>query len=140
MAVDIGQGTIISFGSVLGANTAVTSGTAAYKLTGLSWSGIERAVADATHMKTVGGKEFVASEIYDPGEISAEILFDPTIKPFADITNVATAQVLSVAFAAGGSATALWSAYGYVKGFEAGSQMEDMQTGTVTIKLSGSVS
>lgn len=132
MAVDIGQGTQIVFGSLLG-------GTAGFKLTGLSWSGIERAVADASHMGTSGGKEFVASEVYDPGEVSAEVLFDPAIKPWTALTNVATAQAVEVQFAAGGSTTQLWSAYGYVTGFEAGSQMEDMQTGTVTIKLSGNV-
>jgi hypothetical protein len=90
-------------------------------------------------MGTTGGKEFVASEVYDPGEVSAEVLFDPAIKPWTALTNVTTAQAVEVRFAAGGSTTQLWSAYGYVTGFEAGSQMEDMQTGTVTIKLSGSV-
>lgn len=132
MAVDIGQGTQIVFGSILG-------GSAGYKLTGLSWSGVERAVADASHMGTTGGKEYVASEIYDPGEVSAEILFDPATKPFASLTAVSTTQAVEVRFAAGGATTQLWSAYGYVTGFEAGSQMEEMQTGTVTIKLSGSV-
>jgi hypothetical protein len=134
MAVDIGQGTFINFSGVLG-----SAATGVYKLTGLSWSGIERAVADATHMLTSGGKEYVASEVYDPGEVSAEVLFDPSVKPWTALTNVATTQTVEVRFAAGGSATVLWSAYGYVTGFEAGSQMEDMQTGTVTIKLSGSV-
>jgi hypothetical protein len=132
MAADIGQGTQIVFGSVLG-------GTAGFKLTGMSWSGVERAVADASHMGTTGGKEFVASEIYDPGEVSAEVLFDPAIKPWATLTNVTSTQAVEVRFAAGAATTQLWSAYGYITGFEAGSQMEDMQTGTVTIKLSGSV-
>jgi hypothetical protein len=134
MAVDIGQGTFINFSGVLG-----SAATGVYKLTGLSWSGIERAVADATHMLTSGGKEYVASEVYDPGEVSAEVLFDPSVKPWTALTNVATTQAVEVRFAAGGTTTVVWSAYGYVTGFEAGSQMEDMQTGTVTIKLSGSV-
>lgn len=134
MAVDIGQGTQITFGGVLGSQA-----TGVYKLTGLSWSGVERAVADATHMGTTGGKEYVASEIYDPGEVSAEVLFDPAVKPWTSLTNVSSTQAVEVRFAAGGTTTLLWSAYGYVTGFEAGSQMEDMQTGTVTIKLSGSV-
>jgi len=134
MAVDIGQGTYITFGGVLGSGA-----TAGYKLTGLSWSGIERAVADGTHMLTTGGKEYVASEVYDPGEVSAEVLFDPSVKPWTALTSVTTAQTVEVRFAAGGSTTMLWSAYGYMTGFEVGSQMEDMQTGTVTIKLSGSV-
>lgn len=135
MAVDIGQGTYITFGTLLSGGTA-----SSYKLTGLSWSGIERASADATHMLTVGGKEYVASGIYDPGEISAEILFDPSIKPWTAITNTSSAQAVEVRFANGGDTTALWSGNGYLTGFEVGSQVEDMQTGTVTIKLTGSVS
>jgi hypothetical protein len=33
----------------------------------------------------------------------------------------------------------LWSAFGYMTGYEAGAQMEDMQSGSVTIKLSGAL-
>jgi hypothetical protein len=33
----------------------------------------------------------------------------------------------------------MWSAYGFASGFEAGAQMEDMMSGTLTIKLSGSI-
>lgn len=135
MAVDIGQGTYITFGSILG---SATSGV--YKLTGLSWSGIERAAVDASHMTSSGGKDYVASSVYDPGEVSAEILFDPSVKPWTALTNVSTNQAVEVRFANGGDTTLMWSAYGYVSGFEAGSQVEDMQSGTVTIKVSGSIS
>lgn len=134
MPVDIGQGTYITFSPIL-----ASGGTGSYRLTGLSWGGIERAVADASHMLTSGGKEYVASGIYDPGEISAEVLFDPTVKPWTTITNTGTAQACQVFFANGGDNTLMWSAYGYMTGFEASSQMEDMQTGTVTIKLTGSI-
>jgi hypothetical protein len=120
MAVDIGQGTYVTFGTAL-------AGTAAYKITGVNHGGITRAVADATHMLTLGGKQFVASEIYDPGELSIEVLFDPSIKP------------ISIYWANGGNTTVMWSAYGFASGFEAGAQMEDMMSGTLTIKLSGSI-
>jgi hypothetical protein len=132
MAVDIGQGTYVTFGTAL-------VGTSGYKITGVNHSGISRAVVDATHMRTVGGKEFVASEIYDPGELSVEVLFDPSIKPISDLTNVSTTQPLAVYWANGGNSTMMWSAYGLASGFEAGAQMEDMMTGTLTIKLSGSI-
>jgi hypothetical protein len=131
MAVDIGQGTTLKVG---------TNATTQWQITNINWSGIERAVVDASHMATSGGKPFVASEIYDPGELGVEVLFDPSVSPFGLLTNVTTSQAIEVRFANGGASTALWSAFGYVSGFEAGSQVEDMQTGTLTIKLSGSVS
>jgi hypothetical protein len=131
MAADIGQGTYVSFGTALHTATG-------YKITGVNHNGITRAVADATHMLS-SVKEFVASSIYDPGEVSVEVLHDPAVKPVADLANVATNQVVSVYWANGGTAVTLWSALGYMTGYEAGAQMEDMQSGSVTIKLSGAL-
>jgi hypothetical protein len=131
MAADIGQGTYVSFGTALHTATG-------YKITGVNHNGISRAVADATHMLS-SVKEFVASSIYDPGEVSVEVLHDPAVKPVADLANVATNQVVSVYWANGGTAVTLWSALGYMTGYEAGAQMEDMQSGSVTIKLSGAL-
>jgi hypothetical protein len=131
MPADIGQGTYVSFGTALHTATG-------YKITGVNHSGIARAVADATHMQS-SVKEFVASAIYDPGELSVEVLHDPAVKPVADLANVATNQVVSVYWANGGTAVTLWSALGYMTGYEAGAQMEDMQSGSVTIKLSGAL-
>lgn len=131
MGIDIGQGTFVSFGTALHTATG-------YKITGVNHGGISRAVADATHM-TSSAKEFVASAQYDPGELSVEVLFDPAIKPTADLANVATNQTVNVFWAAGGTSTTLWSAFGYATGFEAGAQMEDMMSGTLTIKLSGTI-
>jgi hypothetical protein len=131
MAADIGQGTYVTFGTCL-------AGTNGYKITGVNHGGISRAVADATHMTSVA-KEFVASSIYDPGELSVEVLFDPSIKPTADLSSVATNQVVTVYWANGGSNVTQWTAFGFATGFEAGAQMEDMMSGTLTIKLSGTL-
>lgn len=131
MAADIGQGTFVGFGTALHTATG-------FKITGVNHGGITRAVADATHMLS-SAKEFVASAIYDPGELSVEVLFDPSIKPTADLANVATNQTVNVYWASGGTTTTLWSAYGYMTQFEAGAQMEEMMSGTVTIKLSGTL-
>lgn len=131
MAIDIGQGTYVGFGTALHTATG-------YKITGVNHGGITRAVADATHMLS-SAKEFVASSIYDPGELSVEVLFDPSVKPVSDLANVATNQAVNVYWANGGTAVTLWSAFGYMTQFEAGAQMEEMMSGTVTIKLSGTL-
>lgn len=131
MAIDIGQGTFVGFGTALHTATG-------YKIVGVNHSGVSRAVADATHMLS-SAKEFIGSAIYDPGELSVEVLFDPAIKPVSDLANVATNQVVNVYWASGGTTTTLWSAFGYATGFEASAAMEDMHAGTLTIKLSGAL-
>lgn len=134
MANDIGQGTYVTFGSIVG-NAATC-----YKVNQVSLGGVSRDVVDASHLLTTGGKQFLASEYYDPGELSLEIHHDPSLNPVNLLTNVGTAQVVNIYFANGGTSTALWSAYGFASGFEASAPKDDMMTGTLTIKLSGNIS
>lgn len=133
MANDIGQGTFVTFGTIVG-NAATC-----YKVNSVSLGGVSRDVVDASHLLTSGGKEFIASEYYDPGELSLEIHHDPSLNPVALLTNVGTAQVCTIIFANGGMSTAKWSAYGFASGFEASAPKDDMMTGTLTVKLSGNL-
>lgn len=133
MANDIGQGTYVTFGNIVG-NAATC-----YKVNNVLLGGVSRDVVDASHLLTSGGKEFIASEYYDPGELSLEIHHDPSLNPVALLTNVGTAQVCNIIFANGGTSTAKWSAYGFASGFEASAPKDDMMTGTLTVKLSGSL-
>ena len=133
MANDIGQGTYVTFGSIVG--NAATH----YKVNSVSLGGVSRDVVDASHLLTTGGKEFMASEVYDPGELTLEIHHDPSLNPINLLTNVSTAQACVITFANGGSATTQWSAYGLASAFEASAPKDDMMTGTLTIKLSGNL-
>lgn len=133
MAHDIGQGTYVTFGTIVG--NAATH----YKVNSVSLGGVSRDVVDASHLLTSGGKEFIASEYYDPGELSLEIHHDPSLNPVALLTNVSTAQVCTIVFANGGTSTLQWSAYGFASAFEASAPKDDMMTGTLTVKLSGSL-
>ena len=47
----------------------------------LSLSGPSREAIDITTFATTGGREFVASDVYDPGELEAEILLAPGTAP-----------------------------------------------------------
>ena len=134
MANDIGQGTFVTFGTIVG------SAATCYKVNSVSLGGVSRDVVDASHLLTSGGKEFIASEYYDPGELSLEIHHDPSLNPVALLTNVGTAQVVNIIFANGGTSTAKWSSYGFASGFEASAPKDDMMTGTLTVKLSGNLS
>ncbi len=133
MANDIGQGTYVTFGTIVG------SAATCYKVNSVSLGGVSRDVVDASHLLTSGGKEFIASEYYDPGELSLEIHHDPSLNPVALLTNVGTAQVVNIIFANGGTSTAKWSSYGFASGFEASAPKDDMMTGTLTVKLSGNL-
>jgi hypothetical protein len=133
MANDIGQGTYVTFGTIVG------SASTQYKVNGVSLGGVSRDVVDASHLLTSGGKEFIGSEYYDPGELTLEIHHDPSLNPVNLLTNVGTAQVCNIIFANGGTSTAKWSAYGFASAFEATAPKDDMMTGTLTIKLSGNL-
>jgi len=133
MAKDIGQGTYVTFGTIVG------SAATQYAVNSVSLGGVSRDVVDASHLLTSGGKEFIGSEYYDPGELTLEIHHDPSLNPITLLTNVSTAQVCTIIFANGGTTTAKWSAYGFASGFEASAPKDDMMTGTLTIKLSGNL-
>jgi len=133
MANDIGQGTFVTFGSIVG------SAATHYKVNTVSLGGVSRDGVDASHLLTSGGKEFIASEYYDPGELTLEIHHDPSLNPMNLLTNVSTAQAVSIIFANGGTTTARWSAYGFASAFEASAPKDDMMTGSLTIKLSGNL-
>jgi hypothetical protein len=96
---------------------------------------------DASHLGTSGGKEFLASSMYDPGELSCEVHFDPTLKATisAAMTNDGTAQALTITYPSGGTTTTAWSAYGFLTGFDVTAQKEELMTATATVKLSGSI-
>jgi len=133
MANDIGQGTFVTFGTIVG------SAATCYKVNSVALGGVSSDVVDASHLLTSGGKEFIASEYYDPGELTLEIHHDPSLNPTALLTNVSTAQVCTIIFANGGTTTAKWSAYGFASSFEATAPKDDMMTGSLTVKLSGNL-
>lgn len=133
MANDIGQGTYVTFGTIVG------SAATQYKVNSVALGGVSRDVVDASHLLTSGGKEFIGSEYYDPGELTLEIHHDPSLNPVNLLTNVGTAQVCTIIFANGGTSTAKWSAYGFASAFDASAPKDDMMTGSLTIKLSGNL-
>lgn len=132
MAHDVGAGSYIRFGSLLGTNPGTH-----YRVNSISWSGIQRGEpADVSHLLS-NAREFVSSEVYDPGEVSAEVQFDPSLDFVSAMKSAATNQVVTLVFANGGTNLRAWSAFGHLQSFEAGATRDEVMTGTVTIKLSG---
>lgn len=131
MARDIADGATVSFGSVF----------SSLKLASVGHSGLSRNTVDASHLGTSGGKEFLASSMYDPGELSCEVHFDPSLRSTIEgaLTNDSTAQALVITYPNGGTSTYAWSAYGFLTGFDVTANKEELMTATATVKLSGSI-
>lgn len=133
MAHDVGAGSYIKFGSILGSNPGTH-----FRVTQIQWSGPNRGgdQTDISHLLSVA-KEFIGSETYDPGEVSVDIQFDPSLDFLGHVKSNATNQVITMVFANGGTNVKGFSAYGQLQSFEIGATRDELMTGTLTIKLSG---
>tara|TARA_R110000803_G_scaffold43701_3_gene93018 strand:+ start:7764 stop:8132 length:369 start_codon:yes stop_codon:yes gene_type:complete len=121
MANDIGTGTTIVFG---------TSGWTA-EILDVGWGGISRESIEMSHMGTTTARIFVPTDLYDPGELTIEFLYDPAEDPpFAG-----AAETVTVTYP--GAATMI--ATGFMTNLDIGVPFEDRMTGTGTIKFTGAI-
>lgn len=125
MPTDIGTGATLSF-----------TGDWDAEILSLSWDGISREAIDTSHMGTTVARTFIPTDLYDPGELTVEFNLDPDY----DIETVMTATAETVAVVLqDGAGTANWSASGFMTSYSLNAPLEDKQTGSATIKLSGSI-
>ena len=127
MPVDLGTGTTITFG---------TSGFTA-NVVSVDWDGIERASVQTSHLGTTTAHTFIPGDLYNPGEISLEIQFDPD--DFPPIDQAAETITVTFPLSSGGSTAANWAGTGFATGFTAGVPLEELMTGTLTVKMSGAI-
>lgn len=127
MPVDNGTGASITFG---------TSGFTA-NLTAINGEGIERASIETTHLGTTTARTFMGGDLFDPGNVSLELQFDPDNKP--PFTGASETITVTFPLSSGGSTAATWAASGFVTGFDYGAPLEELMTGTMTVKLSGDI-
>ena len=119
---DSGFGTTIAFSSSFLA-----------EVISVDWSGIARESIETTHLTTANNaKTFIPSDVYEPGEVSVEMAFDPTTAP--PITGAA--ETLTVTFPGAGDT---WAAAGFLTSFDLNSPLEDRMTATAVVKLSGPI-
>lgn len=124
---DIGTGTILTFAGF----TA--------ELLSLAWDGIERGAIDFSHMGTTGAQIFKPPDLYDPGEITAEVHFKASELP--PITG--TLATLQIAFPEGSFWTITAPGAGddgaFLTGFTLQDPMEDKMVATAVFKVSGEI-
>lgn len=127
MPVDNGQGASVTFG---------TSGFTA-NIASISHDGIERTAIPTTHLGTTTAMTFIPGDLFDPGELSLDIQFDPDDYPPID----QPAETITVTFplGSGGSSAATWAASGFATGFSYAVAVEELMTGTLTVKFTGDI-
>ena len=127
MPVDNGTGGSITFG---------TSGFTA-NITNISWDGIERVSIPTSHLGTTTAHTFIPGDLYDPGEVSLDIQFDPDT--FPPINSAAETITVTFPLSSGGSTAADWEATGFCTGASNVVPLEALMTGTITVKMSGTI-
>jgi hypothetical protein len=127
--VDIGTGASVTFG---------TSGFNAY-VSNISGPNASRDPIETTHLLTTGGKTFIPGDLYDPGEITLDIMFDPSLTVPMFAQEVLETITITYPVPAGLSTGATWACSGFVTGHSPTAPLEDKMTASLTIKLSGNI-
>jgi len=117
----------------LGTGTTLTYTGFSVNLLSISMSGPTRESIDTSHMGTTTARTFVASDLYDCGEVSVEFQFAGSISPVTPITAAASNLVIVW----GGSGTYTVSAQ--MTGWECSASTDELMTGTATFKLTSTV-
>ena len=120
-AADIGTGITIVFG---------TSAFVA-EVTDINGPGMTRESIDVSHQGTTDARIFIPADLFDAGEISFDIHFNPDTDPPID----KILEEIVVTWPAG----ATWTFDGFSTGYEPSTPLEDKMVGTVTVKVSGNV-
>jgi hypothetical protein len=123
--------------STIGTGTTVTyqSGLFAEVLE-MEWSGLTRNFYEDSHFGTTGGMTYAAGSLYDPGELSVTMAFDPEIDVTTALT--AAAETVTVTFADAAPASTL-AASGGMRDFSISVPLEDRVTANAVIKFSGDI-
>jgi len=127
MPIDIGTGATVGFG---------TSSFSA-NITGININGISRGVVDTTHLGTTTARTFIPTDLIDAGEFELEIQHD--VSKYPPIKGAAETITLTYPLSTGGTTAGSYSFTGFATNYDANIPLEELQTGTLTIKISGDI-
>ncbi len=98
----------------------------------LAYAGITREPVDLTTFGTTGGKEFTGSDLYDLGELQADIQFAPgTSPPIIANTN----ETATITWSDSGGTT--WAATAFMRSYAPSAELERRNQATVFLRFSG---
>lgn len=125
---DVGTGATLGFG---------TTGFTA-NIQSMSWGGIDIEKVPSSHLLTVGGKTYLKADLYDPGDLTVEIQYDPNDRP--PFEAVAETITLTYPIPAGGSTGATHAATGFITNWVPGQlNVDGLMVSTIVISFSGSI-
>lgn len=127
MPVDLGTGASITFG---------TSGFTA-NITAINGQPITRPAIKTSHLGTTTADTFIPGDLYDPGGVQCEIQFDPD--DFPPVSGAVETITVTFPLGAGGSVAAKWAFSGFMTDFSYGVPLEELMTGSFTLKASGAI-
>lgn len=117
-----------------GHGATLTAGTSSWTgdITGLGLSGVTREAIETTHLGTTVAESFIPSTLYNPGEFTVDVNFDPqTPPPFAGV-----AETWTITF----PTSATYAASGFITDFSFGPAVsKELVSASFTIKLTGAI-
>ena len=118
-----------------GASLAVGTANFAPDITSFTYSGLSRDDIDMSHLglSANSAMEFEPSDLYDPGELTLELNFDPNAA--VRVPWVGATETVTITFA--DSETFAGSAY--VKAFEFTGETNNKLTATCTVKFAAAI-
>jgi hypothetical protein len=128
MAIDLGTGASIAFGT----------STFTANIVSMTVDGIERPAIDTSHLGTTTSRTFIPGDLVDEGSVTLEIQFDPSL---AEPPKKGAAETVTISFALTGAGTtkATRAFTAFVTAFDFGVPLDELMTGSVTLKISGNV-
>lgn len=118
----IGTGTTISLG-----------GSSIAEILDVTPPGMARESVQTSHMGSTVAHSFLPTKLYDGGEVTLEIAFDPNwAVPISD-----DAASCVITFPDSGSST--WTFSAFVTGYEPADPLEDRMTASLTLKVAEAV-
>lgn len=122
---DVGTGTTVEFPS---------GTTFPHEVTNIAWGGMERGSVETSHLGTTGQRTFIPTDLFDPGAVTLDINFDPTL----DINDAISkaAGIVTITFT-DGTSTSTWASTGFMTSFDFSAPFEEKMTGTAVWKFDG---
>lgn len=122
MPIDIGNGGSVTFGT--------SSWSAA--ITNIEWGGLEREAIETTHLGTTTAKSFMPSDLYDPGDLTLTVNYDPNVPP----PYTGAAETITVTYPNG----ATYAGSGFIVSFTPGGMaVDELMEAEVKIKFTGAI-
>lgn len=130
MSVDNGTGASVVFGT-----SSITA-----NITGISDTGVSREAIPTSHLGTTGGHTYIPGDLYEPGEITLSVQFDPDKNIETDILRVAETVTIHYALATGQSTKSQHSSTGFITSYgNISVEMETLMSAEITVKRSGNL-